>query len=262
MFEALYEKLTAADRDLYLERIGLAGLTPKADLDTLNRILYAHVQTVPFENLDAWAAGHCPSLAVRDLFEKVVVQKRGGWCHELNGLLLAFLACLGYEVYPIAARVTAGLDFTAPVGHRAVVCVLEDKKYYCDVGFGDLAFQNAIPFDGTPSTFGFRMEKSGDWYEVWRGGDRPMKIITFPDVAWEPVDFVHANFASAMNPHDPFRVAPYVSIMKGQTRVLLQGRTLTEQTDGPKTVLADDLDSTGITKALREHFGIVYELRS
>ena len=260
MFEALYEKLTDADRALYLERIGLADLELKGDLDTLNRVLYAHVQTVPFENLDAWAAGHCPSLAVRDLFNKVVVQRRGGWCHELNGLLLAFLDCLGYQVYPIAARVTAGLDFTAPVGHRAVICVLDGKKYYCDVGFGDLAFQNAIPLDGTPSAFGFHMEKNGDWYEIWRGGERPMKIITFPDVAWEPVDFLHANFASTKSPGQPFNSAPYISIMKDDRRILLQGTTLTVQTDGPKTVLAENLEGARLTAALKEYFGIDYEI--
>ncbi len=262
MFEALYEKLTDADRALYLERIGLADLEPTGDLDTLNRILYAHVQTVPFENLDAWAAGLCPSLAVRDLFNKVVLRRRGGWCHELNGLLLAFLDCLGYSVYPVLARVTAGLDFTAPVGHRAVICVLEGKKYYCDVGFGDLAFQNAIPFDGTPSAFGFHMEKNGDWYEIWRGGERPMKIITFPDLAMEPVDYLHANFASAMNPFEPFRSSLYVSIMKGAQRVLLQGDTLTVQTDGPKTVVAEHLEGERLTAALKEHFGIEYQILS
>ena len=260
MFEALYEKLTPQDRALYLERIGLAGLEHKTDLDTLNRILYAHVQTVPFENLDAWAAGRCPSLAVRDLFNKVIVQRRGGWCHELNGLLLAFLDCLGYQVYPIAARVTAGLDFTAPVGHRAVICVLEDKKYYCDVGFGDLAFQNAVPLDGTPSAFGFHVEKNGDWYEVWLGGDRPMKVITFPDVVWDPVDFLHANFASAMNPNEHFRSSPYISIMKDDQRILLQGTTLTVQTNGPKTVLAEGMDGAKLTAALKEYFGIEYEV--
>ena len=260
MFEALYEKLTAADCDRYLERIGLSASERKPDLDTLNRILYAHIQQVPFENLDAWAAGRCPSLAVRDLFDKVVLQRRGGWCHELTGLLLAFLDCLGYQVYPIAARVTAGLDFTAPVGHRAVICVLDGKKYYCDVGFGDLAFQNAIPFDGTPSAFGFHMEKNGDWYEIWRGGDRPMKIITFPDVAMEPVDFLHANFASAMNPFEPFRSSLYVSIMKDDQRILLQGTTLTVQTNGPKTVVAEGMDSARLTAALKEYFGIEYEI--
>ena len=260
MFEELYEKLTAQDRDLYLERIGLAGLQPKADLDTLNRVLYAHVHTIPFENLDAWDAGRCPSLAIRDLFNKMVVNRRGGWCHEQNGLLHAFLESLGYQVYSVGGRVTAGLDFLTPIGHHGVICVLEGKKYYCDVGFGDISFQSAIALDGTPTPFGFHIEKEGDWYGVWRGGERPMKMLMFADLAYEPQDYLFANYANAALPSEPFRKELFVSIMDGGKRRLLRGTTLTEQGDGPKIVLAEGVQRTQLTGLLKKYFGIEYEV--
>lgn len=260
VFEALYEKLTEADRALYLERIGLPGLEPKADLDTLNRILYAHVHTVPFENLDAWDRHHCPSLAIRDLFNKIIVGKRGGWCHELNALLHVFLESMGYEVYSVGGRVTADLDFTAPIGHHGVICVLEGKKYYCDVGYGDISFQSAIPFDGTPTPFGFHMEKTGDWYEIWRDFGRTMKMVTFADVAYEPVDFLFANYANATNPNEPFCSMLYVTVMDGGKRILLQNSTLTEQGDGPKTVLAEGVTRAELTDLLKKYFGIEYQV--
>lgn len=260
MFEELYEKLTPTDRDLYLERIGLPGLPVKADLDTLNKVLYAHTQYVPFENLDACAAGRCPSLAVRDLFDKVVMQHRGGWCHELNGLLHPFLESLGYEVYSVGARVTANLDFLTPIGHHGVICVLEGKKYYCDVGYGGICFQSALSLDGTPSPFGFHIEKHGDWYEVWRDWGRPMRMLMFADLAYEPQDYLFANYANAVLPGEPFRDTPFISIMKDNRRILLQGTTLTVQTDGPKTVLAEGMDNAQMTAALKEYFGITYEI--
>ena len=259
MFEELYEKLTPQDRDIYLERIGLAGLPLKNDLETLNRILYAHVHRIPFENLDAWDRHHCPSLATRDLFNKIILQKRGGWCHELNALLHVFLESLGYDVYSVGGRVTADLDFVAPIGHHAVICVLNGKKYYCDVGYGDISFQSAIPFDGTPTPFGFHMEKNGDWYEIWRDFGRTMKMVTFVDVAYEPVDFLFANYANATNPHEPFCSMLYVTIMDGDRRILLQNNILTEQADGPKKVLVEVQERAQLTSVLKEYFDIEYD---
>ena len=260
MFEELHEKLTDADRDVYLERIGLSGLPLKGDVDTLNRVLYAHTQHIPFENLDAWEAGRCPSLAVRDLFNKIVRNRRGGWCHELNGLLHPFLESLGYEVYSVGGRVTAGLDFLTPIGHHGVICVLEGKKYYCDVGFGDICFQSAIALDGTSSPFGFHIEQHGDWYEVWRDWGRPMKMLIFADLAYQPQDYLFANHANAALPGEPFRKELFVSIMAGDTRRLLRGSTLTEQKDGTKTVLAQGVERRQLTGLLKEHFGISYEV--
>lgn len=259
MFEELYEKLTPQDRDAYLERIGLAGLPLKGDLETLNRVLYAHVHHIPFENLDAWDRGHCPSLAVRDLFDKMILHRRGGWCHELNGLLHPFLESLGYTVYSVGGRVTADLDFITPIGHHGVICVLDGKKYYCDVGFGDIAFQSAIPLDGTPSPFGFHIEKNGDWYDVWRDRGRRMKMLTFADLAYEPVDYLFANYVNAMDPNEHFRHTLYVSIMDGGKRKLLCGSTLTEQGDGPKSLLAEVTDRTQLSALLKEHFNIEYQ---
>ncbi len=257
MFDEFYAPL--GDVAPYLERIGLAGLPLNGDLETLNKVLYAHVQAVPFENMDAWDLGSVPSLGVQDLYEKVVLRRRGGWCHELNALLHAFLEALGYQVYSVGARVTGGIDFTVPIGHHGVVAVIDGKKYYCDVGFGDIAFQNAVPLDGTPSAFGFHAEKNGDWIEIWRDwGKEPMKLITFPDVALEPVDFLFANFFMASNPRDKFRAEPFVSIMDGDKRKLLLGTQLTEQVGADKRVLAQLTTREELAAVLKEHFNMDY----
>ena len=89
MFDEYYAPLP--DLGAYLARIGLAGLEPRQDLETLTRVMEAHVQAVPFENLDACLGHRAPDLTVAGLFDKVVTRRRGGWCHELNGLLLPLL---------------------------------------------------------------------------------------------------------------------------------------------------------------------------
>ena len=91
MYEEMYAPLP--DAKAYAERIGLEWpLTP--DLDTLDRIILAHQCMVPFENLQCYDQGQEPSLAIETLFEKIVAQRRGGFCFELNALLLSFLKAL------------------------------------------------------------------------------------------------------------------------------------------------------------------------
>ena len=258
MFEELYTPLP--DAEAYLERIGLPGLPRKTDLETLDKILYAHVRTVPFENLDAWAEGKAPSLSIRRMYKKIVQRRRGGWCHELNALLQALLTALGFEAYTVAGRVTT-VDFVVPIGHRAVVAVIDGKKYYCDVGFGDVAFQSAIALDGTPSPFGFHIEKNGDWYEVRQGEGPGRRLLAFADLHFEPVDFLYANRVSATDPMEHFRSTLYISLMRDDKRLLLENGTLTEKgPDGGKTTLAeiDTADRAALGALLKTEFGIEY----
>ena len=114
MFDEYYAPLP--DLGAYLARIGLAGLEPRQDLETLTRVLEAHVQAVPFENLDACLGHRAPDLTVAGLFDKVVARRRGGWCHELNGLLLPLLRALGFDCYPIAGRISISADAVTPLG--------------------------------------------------------------------------------------------------------------------------------------------------
>ena len=62
---------------------------------------------------------------------------RGGFCYELNGLLLELLAALGYSVRRISARVYgAEGNLRPPYDHLALVVDCEGQ-WLVDVGFGD-----------------------------------------------------------------------------------------------------------------------------
>src|SRR5438105_3043842 len=80
----------------YLERIGYHG-TVRADLETLRGLQEAHVRTVPFENLDVQLRRPV-GLDIDACFDKIVRQRRGGWCFELNGLLGWALREIGFDV--------------------------------------------------------------------------------------------------------------------------------------------------------------------
>ena len=70
----------------YFQRIGLEmpeEIVPDSKL--LKELQFAHCTSVPYENLDI-LRGIPLSLEIDDLYEKVVVRGKGGFCFELNGL--------------------------------------------------------------------------------------------------------------------------------------------------------------------------------
>ena len=100
--------------DAYFERIGYRGArTPT--LPVLNAIVRAHVEAIPFENLDVLLRVPI-DLSPEAIERKLVQGRRGGYCFEQNGLLLLVLEAMGFEVTPLSARVRyqRPRDFTPP----------------------------------------------------------------------------------------------------------------------------------------------------
>lgn len=120
--------------DHYLTRIGFTG-NPRPDRATLNTLMQAQLQTVPFENLDQQLGIPVPT-DVQSAYTKVVDHHRGGWCFELNALFRWALTEIGFEVQTLAGHVGRnGENRTAPADHMflRVDC---DEPLLVDVGFG------------------------------------------------------------------------------------------------------------------------------
>jgi len=148
MFSNLDEPLPNPDK--VLERIGCKGLEIRHDIETLDRIVSGFLTHVPFENLSVSLLGEIPSLASKDLYEKIVDKRRGGYCFEMNGFMRLLLRDLGFEVYSVAGYVMEYLPFMGPLSHRANVVILDGKKYLVDVGFGGGNVADlAVPMDGS-----------------------------------------------------------------------------------------------------------------
>src|SRR5262245_7292536 len=73
-------------------------------LRELRALHIAHLYTVPFENLDIHI-GRPIVLDQRSFFRKMVEERRGGFCYELNGLFAWLLREMGFEVTLLAASV-------------------------------------------------------------------------------------------------------------------------------------------------------------
>ena len=87
----------------YLQRIGISAPVA-ADAATLRVLHRAHQMAVPFENLSIHLSEPI-LLNEDDLVTKIVRNRRGGFCYELNGTFALLLETLGAQVTRAAARV-------------------------------------------------------------------------------------------------------------------------------------------------------------
>ncbi len=123
----------------YLERINFKKKV-ETDKSTLFELQRAHLLSVPFENLDI----HYNREIVLDtniIFEKIVTHKRGGFCHELNGLFYTLLKEIGFNVHLVSARVYSEKNqYGKEFGHMAIFATINEEQFLVDVGFGRFSF--------------------------------------------------------------------------------------------------------------------------
>jgi N-hydroxyarylamine O-acetyltransferase len=124
----------------YLERIGYKGNT-RPTLELLTLLQKKHLLSVPFENLDIHYKVPIV-LDTRDIFEKVITRRRGGFCYELNSLFGELLKSIGFDVKMISARVfnQEKQIFSPEFDHLAIIAKIDSIDYLTDVGFGEFAF--------------------------------------------------------------------------------------------------------------------------
>ena len=185
------------DIDAYLARIGVE-VRPSVDARGLRRLQVAHLQSVPFEDLDI-GAGRAISLAIQALQAKIVRGRRGGFCYELNGLFAVLLECLGFAVTRLAAETWADENGWGPPFDHLVLRVDLERPWLVDVGFGD-AFREPLPLldgaeqaDPTGATFG--LARADDRWLVWKrsaGEEQTTPLFRFREEGHTLADFDQA----------------------------------------------------------------------
>lgn len=134
--------------EAYLARIGLDRRDIRCDLETLRTLQRQHLLHIPFENLDI----HWKIPIVLDterFYAKIIENRRGGYCYELNGLFNELLKALGYHTHLVSGRVFMGeRGYSPDFDHMGIVVKIADEEYLADVGFGDFA---SVPLKLDPS---------------------------------------------------------------------------------------------------------------
>jgi len=121
--------------EAYLGRLGLER-PPGADIDALRTLHAAHLRAIPFENSSV-LFGEPIELDPAGFVRKLSVDRRGGFCYELNGAFAALLGALDFDVAYLSARGYEGDGALGrPYEHLALRVALDGEPWLVDVGFG------------------------------------------------------------------------------------------------------------------------------
>lgn len=128
------------DVQKYLDRIGFKG-SSVPNQNTLFSLQKNHLLSIPFENLDIHYNRKI-SLSIDDIYKKIVVAKRGGFCYELNGLFHRLLEEMGFHAKLISAKVhMQNGEYSPEYDHLAIITTLENQDFLVDVGFGKFSLE-------------------------------------------------------------------------------------------------------------------------
>lgn len=128
----------------YLDRMNYRG-SGDVSAESLRQLHLAHMLSIPFENLDNHL-GRRIILDAEKVISKILEERRGGICYELNGAFCALLRELGFEVSMLSAGVARDEGgFDPPFDHMTLLVHLE-QRWLADVGFGD-SFREPLLLD-------------------------------------------------------------------------------------------------------------------
>ncbi len=258
------------DLPAYLDRIGLVHCS--SDLTGLKALQAAQISAIPFENVLPFL-GKVPELDPDSLWKKLIADRCGGYCFELNSLLEDALSALGFSARKVLARVRMGAAEGGARSHLAFVVPLEGTEWLVDTGFGGQAPAEPVRISDEPQqirdqVYRIRHEESSGEHVLERltiEGWFP--LYGFDRVEVRSVDIEAANYLCATSPHQSFAASlkfyrltagGFISFLDGRARVTLRDEKREWQVVGNEALtrfLRQDLDlgyDNGIIRALSE----------
>src|SRR5688572_25793446 len=246
----------------YLRRIDYSKPI-KPDAQTLRGLQLAHMLHIPFENLDI-GLGRPIRLSEEALWNKFIVEKRGGFCYELNGLFARLLKEIGFEVTYLNARVynhkgELGIDFD----HLALLVGVPDqsRRWLADVGFGDSFTEPRSREERGEQVQGlraYRLEETSDGYITWQKNyDDSWERHYFFDLQPHkfPEEYEAACLYHQSSPQSSFTRTSIISRATPDGRVSLEdGRLILTKNGLRSQRLLDNKEEYHLL--LREYFGV------
>lgn len=247
--------------DKYLSRIGFSSVV-RADMDTVRGMMLNQLFSVPFENLDV-LSHYGVSMIPDEIVEKIINRGRGGYCYEVNGIFSMALQALGINHYFVAARPMT-YQVRKPKTHMAIILLLDNERWLCDLGFGSHGIREPLRLGAT----GEDTRQGFDRFMVSKDDDGEYLLKAFVDGNWSPqysfnlypqewIDFYPANYMNSTHPDSIFLKSPIIVIHNPEGRVILNGDMLKIISRGvpSKRIISQDEYLT----VLSQYFGLLIQ---
>lgn len=175
-------------------------------LEELNRSIESYLENYCFSTLDIILSDReILSLELGDLYDKIIINKRGGYCFEHNKLFGYFLELAGIKTIKQLARVTYGRDIDAPRTHRVNINRIGGELYLADVGFGAHNPTCLVPLSGkevrTHYSKRYRISCINGKYSLEMERDGIFVVLYSFDMAeYTEADFTQASYYSNTYP--------------------------------------------------------------
>ncbi|MBY0500413.1 MAG: GNAT family N-acetyltransferase [Alphaproteobacteria bacterium] len=192
----------------FLKRVNYKGRT-NVSHETLKELHKSYVFSVPFENLDI----HCNvplSLHYQDLFNKIVLRERGGYCYELNSLFYYALKTMGFSAHLCLSRLANDKGNLLPDSVHMVILIELEQRYLADVGWGEGGFIYPLCLDEKKEQYqkdhAYLCSNEGDVFSIWRKDkkDRWAKLYDLTLDKRDLEDFQERNHYHQVTIHSPF----------------------------------------------------------
>ena len=223
--------LTESMISTYLDRLGCPDAR-EVSRENLFRLQAAHLEKIAYTNLSFYRNGALNPLETGSLFERIILNRKGGYCFELNGLFSKLLRALGYDVTDYFARWHFGGTDAIPMRrHRVLKVVLGEEIYLADAGIGS-------PCPVTPLSFLHDIVQPKN-YRSYRIVKDPLlgnvvqaetpegylPYFSFTEDPHFPQDFVYAHAYCVQQPDSVFRNKVFVHKITADTDWLLLNPT-------------------------------------
>jgi len=241
----------------YLERIAYSGST-EPSAATLCAIHRAHMLAVPFENLDIHLGRKIVCDETRFL-RKIIDERRGGFCYELNGAFSALLRELGFPVTLLSARVARAAGGDGPEFDHLTLRVDLETPWMADVGFGDSFVEPLrLQADLEQPQFGrsYRLIRSEEgWHLEAKSDGQWKREYSFTLQPRGLADFSGMCEYHQTSPDSHFTRSRICSRATPEGRITLSNRKLIETKDGSRQERV--LEDQELDACLRDLFGVV-----
>jgi len=212
--------------NIYLQKI---KFKKKIELNgkTLEQLQISHLKNIPFENLDI--LNNVPlSLDAEALFKKMILNRRGGYCFELNGLYSNLLKSLGFDVTNLAGRFIHDETHLQMRRHRILKVKTNDGMYICDVGVRSELPRLSLKFiDGLIQNDGVSEYKFGQdafyGHILWQKEQSKdwKKVYGFTEEPQQDIDYTMSSFFCEKHPDSPFIGYAQISIFTDRSNIAL-----------------------------------------